>query len=125
MQFKLEADTLGRVCDLVDEARWRYDLQRVSFMESVFTSSKSGSYILDLWIMGEDSEGWWMVTATRDQRVGGFFVPAGIDAGNRVLEGRNLGELLMLSRDRRWLDESVYERVVSLAQQESLRKGTL
>lgn len=125
MYLAAEAETLSRVCDLVEEARWRYDLRRVSFMESVYTHEHLGSFLMSLWIMGEDDGGWWMVTSTRDIRSNGVLVQARIDSGNSVLEGRNLGELLMVSRNKRWNDESVYDKVVCLAQQDSLRKGVL
>lgn len=125
MQLKSEAEALARVCDLVDEARWRYDLKRVSFLESIFTSPVYGSFLLDLWVMGEDYDGWWIITATRDQRVNGLLLEARIDAGNNLLEARNLGELFMAARERKWMGESVYERAITLAQQESLRKGTI
>lgn len=108
--IRATTEVLSRACDLVEEARWRYDLENLVFRERM-EQDESSVWLNSLWVLGEASNEW-VLAGCRD--VPGV-ADARMDAGAFVIEGRSLSDLMRVSRGRKAYGHDVYDIAFLLA----------
>lgn len=94
------ADAMVRVCNLVEEVRWRFDLDSIRFVEQLGFHDRAGFWIQQIVAVGRDSESF-LLYATCDLWADGMLVRAQVDAGGMVVEASDPQTLIAKARSRR------------------------